>query len=54
MSTHDEDVTPVTPEEPGIDAIGHSHDIGTEDDPDQNPPLPDWGPTDGTHGTDAE
>jgi hypothetical protein len=20
----------------------------------QNPPLPDWGPTDGVHGTDAE
>ncbi|QHC59846.1 hypothetical protein [Rathayibacter sp. VKM Ac-2760] len=28
----------------GVDAAGEE----------QNPPLPDWGPTDGVHGTDAE
>jgi len=26
---------------------------GDEADDDQNPPLPDWGPTDGVHGVDS-
>ncbi|ARJ06595.1 hypothetical protein GCM10010988_18700 [Cnuibacter physcomitrellae] len=32
---------------PGLDEVPGPHGV---DDPDQNPPLPDWGPTDGTHG----
>lgn len=35
----------------GIDKA--SGDQAYEDDPDQNPPLPDWGPTDGVHGVDG-
>lgn len=31
----------------GLDEVG-------ADGEEQNPPLPDWGPTDGVHGTDAE
>lgn len=47
----------------GLDEIGGPSpeitDAGDDDGdgPDgeaQNPPLPDWGPTDGVHGTDAE
>lgn len=41
----------VTPS-PGIDQVGRG--IGPEDDLEQNAALPDWGPTDGRHGTDAE
>lgn len=47
----------------GLDEVGHPSPVGTNgvgfdgvgpDGEEQNPPLPDWGPTDGVHGTDAE
>lgn len=42
----------------GLDEVGGASDpladgVGADGE-EQNPPLPDWGPTDGVHGTDAE
>ncbi|AND15654.1 hypothetical protein C5C18_09940 [Rathayibacter tritici] len=42
----------------GLDEIGGASSpladgVGADGE-EQNPPLPDWGPTDGVHGTDAE
>ncbi|QHC56369.1 hypothetical protein EV639_11049 [Rathayibacter tanaceti] len=42
----------------GLDEVGGASDALADgvgaDGEEQNPPLPDWGPTDGVHGTDAE
>ena len=42
----------------GLDQVGGASPDGTDGvdaaGEEQNPPLPDWGPTDGVHGTDAE
>ncbi|MWV50998.1 hypothetical protein GRS96_17150 [Rathayibacter sp. VKM Ac-2803] len=48
-----------SPETPaGLDEVGGSSPdgaAGVDANGDEvNPPLPDWGPTDGVHGTDAE
>lgn len=51
---------PSTPVETpaGLDEVGGASTAGTggvDGNGDEvNPPLPDWGPTDGVHGTDAE
>lgn len=70
MSTSDNDIEPtlVDPAETpaasdpstaaGLDEVGGTSSEGTGDldanGDEVNPPLPDWGPTDGVHGTDAE
>ncbi|WP_230671966.1 hypothetical protein [Rathayibacter sp. Leaf248] len=39
----------------GLDEVGRPSPDGlTQDGDAENPPLPDWGPTDGVHGTDAD
>ncbi|MCW4386054.1 hypothetical protein OH146_09745 [Salinibacterium sp. SYSU T00001] len=38
-----------------IDQVGEQREsTGQRQDEEQNPPLPDWGPTDGEHGTDQD
>jgi hypothetical protein len=52
-NTADSSGTPAAGGEPAAGIDNAPGDQGYEDDPDQNPPLPDWGPTDGTHGVDG-
>ena len=67
-SENDIETTPVDPEETtgtagtgnpaGLDEVGSPSPDGPDGvdaaGEEQIPPLPDWGPTDGVHGTDAE
>jgi hypothetical protein len=42
------------PTDAPMDEVSAQPDAEAADDSEQNPPLPDWGPTDGVHGTDEE
>ena len=41
-------------EDAGIDRVPSGNGEGADSQAGTNPPLPDWGPTDGEHGVDGE
>ncbi len=50
--TSDQSPTDAAPTDAPMDQVSSQPEQQPEEP--QNPPLPDWGPTDGEHGTDAE